>query len=157
MGCRSLVGVECADGRVRYIYIHHNGYIENLGQHLKTHYRTFGDVQALIQQGSRSFLGLDRQEGLYHEKFRVEESVEDFGARAKSSWAIEYVYLFRPEDEATAFFFSGVESESEGEDSDDEPKPEPESKSEPEPKPDCSALPGKWLVLPNKIEFVEFV
>lgn len=97
MGCRSYVGVLQRDGTVAYIYVHHMGYWDSLGQRLRKHYHTTSQVYALINRGSCSSINKDGvPENFYGEKPKVDWFGEDghyfYGLLTGD---IEQVYLFR--------------------------------------------------------------
>lgn len=56
MATRSTIALEYADGTVRQIYCHWDGYLENNGQILQKHYADAQAVDRLIQLGSLSIL-----------------------------------------------------------------------------------------------------
>lgn len=57
MATRSTIGIKLADGRVRGVYCHWDGYLSNNGVLLLEHYQDPAKVQALIDLGNISSLG----------------------------------------------------------------------------------------------------
>lgn len=57
MATRSLIGQLQADGTIRYIYCHSDGYLECNGRLLNEHWRSRADVEKMLDEGSMSILG----------------------------------------------------------------------------------------------------
>lgn len=57
MSTRCTIGQELADGTVRAIYCHHDGYLEYAGRTLLEHWRAPAKVDALMWLGDLSSLG----------------------------------------------------------------------------------------------------
>lgn len=57
MSTRSRIGVQDADGSIRSVYCHNDGYLEHVGQTLLDHYSDPAKVEALIALGDLSCLG----------------------------------------------------------------------------------------------------
>ncbi len=56
MGTRSTIALEFADGTVSQVYCHWDGYLENNGKILQTHYTDPFKVRALVDLGGFSSL-----------------------------------------------------------------------------------------------------
>lgn len=56
MATRSTISIQNLDGTFRQIYCHWDGYLENNGRILKTHYRTPEKVKQLLDLGNLSVL-----------------------------------------------------------------------------------------------------
>ena len=56
MGTRSTIAIEFADGTVSQVYCHWDGYLENNGKILNTHYRDPFKVRELVDLGGFSTL-----------------------------------------------------------------------------------------------------
>lgn len=65
MATRSHIGVRNLDGTVDYIYCHYDGYPENNGKILTTHYQDMDKVNALMKLGDLS--SLDAEIGEKHD------------------------------------------------------------------------------------------
>lgn len=115
MATRSLIAEIRADGTVRAIYCHKDGYPEEVGRTLDAYYRNSTDVAVLIEGGDLSALGTDVSTCVYYhrdigEPREVTEPVE-FRSReelatnpGKYHCGIEWVYLF---DHATEKWLVG--------------------------------------------------
>ena len=57
MATRSTIAMEFPNGTVRQIYCHYDGYLENNGRILDTHYRDAAKIAQLIDLGDLSSLG----------------------------------------------------------------------------------------------------
>jgi len=117
MSTRSNIGMKLADGRVKAIYCHWDGYPEGggVGNTLRKYYTNKERVESLLELGSLSLLGKylyphdqhghsfeDPEEDVtvaYHrdrgEEFSdmLFDSVEAYAASMKESWA-EFIYLY---------------------------------------------------------------
>lgn len=117
MSTRSRIGIQDADGSIRSIYCHFDGYLNGVGQTLFDSYTDPAKVEALIALGDLSSLddevapapGVPHSYGsaakgvtvAYHrdrgEALRpasVDPDEATYYADANKSWA-EYLYLFR--------------------------------------------------------------
>ena len=116
MSTRSRIGVQDADGTIRSIYCHFDGYLDGVGATLAGHYADANKVEQLVALGDLSSLDDDLApaEGVAHnwdkpapgvttayhrdrgEQHRIatHETEADYLAFAKESWG-EYIYLFR--------------------------------------------------------------
>lgn len=54
-GC--LIGRKVDDNKVEYIYCHHDGYLDGVGETLKNHYTTEDKIDKLMALGDLSALG----------------------------------------------------------------------------------------------------
>ena len=50
MSTRTAIFQECEDGKYRGIYVHHDGYVEGVGQVLETHFQDYDKTKELIGQ-----------------------------------------------------------------------------------------------------------
>ena len=57
MATRSHIGKKLADGTVKYIYCHYDGYPKHNGKILKEHYTNEAKIDALLELGDISILG----------------------------------------------------------------------------------------------------
>ncbi len=57
MSTRSLIGIQNANKTVEYIYCHHDGYLEWVGNKLITHYKNEETIRELLALGDLSSLG----------------------------------------------------------------------------------------------------
>jgi hypothetical protein len=99
MGTRSTIALEFADGTVEAVYCHWDGYLENNGKILATHYMDPFKVKELVALGGFSSLSdsveataetayaRDRGEDLSIQKFK---DIEDYRANL---YGEEYDYI----------------------------------------------------------------
>lgn len=59
MSTRSNIGLMYQDCSIRYIYCHHDGYIDGVGKTLVKYYNQVSMIDALLDQGNLSSLGPD--------------------------------------------------------------------------------------------------
>jgi len=59
MSTRSTIGLQLADGSIRHIYCHYDGYPAGVGKTLQEHYTTPQAVNALLDLGNLSALGAE--------------------------------------------------------------------------------------------------
>ncbi len=121
MATRSTIAMEQPDGRVMQVYCHWDGYLDNNGEILQTHYRDRAKVLALMLLGSIS--SLRPEIGEAHEfgarysdkdhrndwtvaygRDRGETDVDanvykDFDDYVKNHQYEEYEYIFRSDDQ----------------------------------------------------------
>ena len=57
MSTRCLIGRKIKDNKVEYIYCHHDGYLDGVGEILKTYYTNDGVIDKLMALGNLSTLG----------------------------------------------------------------------------------------------------
>lgn len=57
MSTRCLIGRKIKDNKVEYIYCHHDGYLDGVGEILKTYYTNDGVIDKLMALGNLSALG----------------------------------------------------------------------------------------------------
>lgn len=57
MSTRCLIGRKIKDNKVEYIYCHHDGYLDGVGETLKTYYTNDGIIDKLMALGNLSALG----------------------------------------------------------------------------------------------------
>ena len=99
MSTRSNIGKKLADGRVRFIYCHLDGYPEGVGQMLYDNY-SLDNIDGLLDLGDASFIGEDYENCFFYgrdrgEKYcdaRVVDSVDEY-FNTPIDWYIEYKYL----------------------------------------------------------------
>ena len=95
MATRSMIGIVRADGSVRAIYCHFDGYLEGVGATLHKHYFTETAVYNLLDLGSISSLGDSLSytttiDDTFDNEFKdIAEAVEYY----TPSWC-EYFYIF---------------------------------------------------------------
>lgn len=100
MSTRSRIGIENQDGTTTSIYCHFDGYISGVGKLLKEYYTTQAKVEALIELGDISSLGMTPSSTTAYHRDRNEEfsqqtnkSVPDlFNCVYQSSE--EFIYCF---------------------------------------------------------------
>ena len=56
MGTNALIAVKQADGKVKAIYVHYDGYVRHVGKMLETHYNTLDKANAVVALGALSCL-----------------------------------------------------------------------------------------------------
>ena len=120
MSTRSLIGRELADGTIRHVYCHYDGYLEGVGSTLVAHWADAEKIDALLDLGDLSILGevlgekhsfdtysyTDEEKArcagwtLAYGRDRGEEGVDaqilpDADAFAASNSSAQFVYLFR--------------------------------------------------------------
>jgi len=98
MSTRSLIGLE-EDGKVRYIYCHFDGYIqEGVGEELPKKFTTVEDIKELLSFGNRSSIldyeTCDSQYGGEAESSEVCSSIEEY-KKDGFDRDTEYAYLFK--------------------------------------------------------------
>ncbi len=57
MSTRCLIGRKIKDNKVEYIYCHHDGYLDGVGETLKTYYTNDNIIDKLMALGNLSALG----------------------------------------------------------------------------------------------------
>ena len=57
MATRSRIGLEQADGTIKSVYVHWDGYIDGVGETLKEHYNDPAKIEELLELGDISCLG----------------------------------------------------------------------------------------------------
>ena len=57
MSTRCLIGRKIKDNKVEYIYCHHDGYLDGVGETLKTYYTNDSVIDKLMALGDLSALG----------------------------------------------------------------------------------------------------
>lgn len=100
MGTHCYIAIEDADGQVRYIFCHLDGYLRSIVPILKLDYMTREDVDALVRGGGR--VTLNRKENAVDSNGSPMETVADrwaFQNEWKNQHSIQYMYLFNEEDE----------------------------------------------------------
>ena len=100
MSTRSRIAIENQNGSVTSIYCHFDGYISGVGKLLKEYYTTQAKVEALIELGDISALGMtpsstiayhrNREEDLHKTSYLCVEDLFDLGFQSGE----EYVYCF---------------------------------------------------------------
>ncbi len=92
MSTQALIGKLLPDGRVRYIYLHQDGYFSHAGRILRTFYRTERRLDALLALGNLSGLGptpygKDASTDRALDKVRCRAYIRDFGREEKEERA----------------------------------------------------------------------
>lgn len=92
MATRSRIGVVCANGQVKSVYCHNDGYPEGVGADLlNIGFETAEEVEEFIDEGDRSTVDLSYKEWRNEDcPPRIDESEDAFW----SSDIEEYGYLF---------------------------------------------------------------
>lgn len=104
MSTHAYICLEYDDGHIEYIYNHFDGYIDGLGEILFKYFKTFEDVERIINLGDASFIhdkGLDIEEIINKSEFYFLDKNEEW-EEVKPKIAnsrdeipdIEYSYLF---------------------------------------------------------------
>lgn len=108
MSTRSRIGIKKADGTIKSIYCHSDGYFEGVGKTLQENYKDPEKVNSLIELGDLSSLGDDLESTVSYHRDRNEElnfsehpGQNSLLESAKKSWE-EYAYIF--EDGEWNFF-----------------------------------------------------
>ena len=57
MSTRCLIGRKIENNKVEYIYCHHDGYLDGVGETLETYYTNNGAIDKLMSLGDLSSLG----------------------------------------------------------------------------------------------------
>ena len=106
MATRSTIAIRTEDG-IKAIYAHWDGYIEHNGRILREQYKTTEQVNALIELGDISQLGLDtgltvaygrdRGEELTDVEPRTFATIAEWVEGYTDSWC-EFFYLFDGQD-----------------------------------------------------------
>jgi hypothetical protein len=80
MGTRSNIAYKTAEGKIRSVYCHWDGYVANNGRILQEHYQDQAKIEALVALGSISSLGAEIGEK------------QDFNDRTtqKDEWTLAY-------------------------------------------------------------------
>ena len=117
MSTRSMIGIEGEDGKIRAVYCHWDGYLENNGRILLNNYVDRDKVEKLIDLGSLSFLSdeigekhsfetaVDEHRNwccAYHRDRGEELSIDVFHDRKdylSDMGHIDFWYLFTKDDE----------------------------------------------------------
>lgn len=94
MATRSHIGIKQANGSIKYIYCHWDGYPEHNGVILKEHYTTEAKVNELMDLGDISSLGEDIDKCVAYGRDRGETGVEARTDTMKDFIGQEYNYLF---------------------------------------------------------------
>ena len=98
MGTRSNIGREYADGTVRMIYCHWDGYPSNNGRILLENYRDHAEVEALMEKGSLSSLETSIEEISYYVDRGEEFQIWVYENREEAQQNMEeYLYLLTEE------------------------------------------------------------
>ena len=106
MATRSTIAIKTEDG-IKAIYAHWDGYIEHNGRILREQYKTAEQVNALIELGDISQLGLDTGLTVAYGRDRGEEltdieprtfaTIAEWVEGYTDSWC-EFFYLFDGQD-----------------------------------------------------------
>lgn len=81
MSTNAYIGMELSDGKIKYIYSHWDGYVENpgVGHTLKTFYKDINKVKELINLGNISLL-----------RKNIGEKRENYNLSRENEWTIAY-------------------------------------------------------------------
>lgn len=92
MSTRSRIGIQDADGSIRSVYCHSDGYLTHVGQTLLDHYSDAAKVEELIALGGLSCLGSEIGEQHSFDEPRYEFQPGYNAARAKQieNWTVAY-------------------------------------------------------------------
>lgn len=100
MATRSNIGIQGADGKIKAIYCHWDGYPSGVGATLAEHYTDLAKVEALLDLGDFSSLMENVEEiksyaelGATDTEARLFDTVQDWIEHATSQDA-EFIYLF---------------------------------------------------------------
>jgi hypothetical protein len=98
MGTRSTIALEFADGTVKQVYCHWDGYLSNNGQILLKHYQDPFKTRELLDEGDMSSLETT-VEGCTFYKERGEDCPQrmykDYAEFRKEAQGEEYNYILR--------------------------------------------------------------
>lgn len=100
MATRSTIALELADGKVKKVYCHWDGYLSNNGKILQENYTTPEQVERLLDFGDISSLDDDVEGTVFYKRdrgesgvdARVYDSVADYQKNAQFE---EYNYIMR--------------------------------------------------------------
>jgi hypothetical protein len=111
MATRSTIALEYADGTVEQIYCHWDGYLDNNGQLLSTHYMDPFEVQKLIDLGDMSSLGATVDSCEFYMRDRHETDCnarryKDFQEYTREAQREEYDYILRNVNGKAVWFVS---------------------------------------------------
>jgi hypothetical protein len=100
MGTRSTIALEYADGSIKQIYCHWNGYISGVGATLFEHYDTPEKVNELLSQGDARAIDKTINECNFYARDRGETGVEASNYQSydhfmKNAGFQEYDYIMR--------------------------------------------------------------
>lgn len=116
MSTNSLIGREIGNNKVEYIYCHWDGYLEGVGEILRTHYLYNQDkINELFKNGNLSSLGREIDDCEFY-KNRGDEnwesqiiSKEGYMNGTKPLYMCQYRYLFTWNDRLVCY--KGYENE----------------------------------------------
>ena len=88
MSTNAIIGKLQADGTVRSVYLHHDGYFSHAGRILRTFYRTEKRIDALLALGNLSGLGpspysKDASTPQALDKLHCRAYIRDYGRKEK--------------------------------------------------------------------------
>ena len=92
MSTNAIIGKLQADGTVRSVYLHHDGYFSHAGRILRTFYRTEKRIDALLVLGNLSGLGpspygKDASTSQALDKLHCRAYIRDYGRKEKEEKA----------------------------------------------------------------------
>lgn len=111
MGTRSNIGAKQADGTIKAIYCHWDGYPEGVGAILAEHYTDPAKVERLLDLGGFSSLrstieetyaGSYAQRGEVGTEAEIYKDEDEWIANAQGGW-IEFLYLFEFNEYSDAY------------------------------------------------------
>jgi hypothetical protein len=111
---RSFVGIEDNSGKIKYIYVHYDGYLKGLGKTLLDHYADEKKIKKMISLGDASSIGkeLEPEKGqehtfnnpikgvsVFYKRDRGEKGVDASGSSSRDTFRragqdIDYLYLY---------------------------------------------------------------
>lgn len=120
MSTRSAIGIEQADGKIKAVYCHSDGYPSHNGRMLTMYYSTKEMVEAILKLGNISFLDKSIEKPVGHSFAKRVDGYSTFyrrdrgdqGESAKvypnavsifNSLDADWVYVFKPKENAWYF------------------------------------------------------
>jgi len=107
MGTRSTIALEFADGTVKQVYCHWDGYLSNNGKILQAHYMDPFKVKELVERGGMSSLESDVDGCSFYTERGEEISVNEYKDIAEyfaECQQEEYDYILRNVDGVATWF-----------------------------------------------------
>lgn len=102
MSTRSEIAIQEADGTIRSIYCHSDGYIKYVGVMLKKYYNNFNKASSIINQNDCSVLKPTIEESRFYNSWRGEDTKAKhfnneyaFMKYFEKDIFAEYIYLFK--------------------------------------------------------------
>tara|TARA_R100001440_G_scaffold12246_3_gene21592 strand:- start:4324 stop:4782 length:459 start_codon:yes stop_codon:yes gene_type:complete len=102
MATRSEIAIENADGSIKSVYCHSDGYIKYLGVMLKKHYNNFDKASSIINENDCSVLKPTIKQSRFYNSWRGEDTKSKhfpneytFMKYFQKDIFAEYIYLFK--------------------------------------------------------------